>query len=358
MKGNKKIILCVPEIGTPGGIQTYMGYIHNVLEAGGYKYDVISQNDMENHYKNQITNQRMSIIEAKKSKSTLIRKIIKIGKVDTAIVGHLNQAPIFFLLKKFGLTKKYIVILHGIEAWKRIVWYKKIALKEADLVITTTEYTIKRLLDLNKIKKEEITSLVIPLCTVGKERNVLDVEKRKKQGLMVGRLSLTEADKGYEHAIKAIKELNEEGVDCKLIVVGDGSYRQILEGIAFSTSERSNIKFTGFIDRIRLERLYGESLFFLLPSRKEGFGIVYLEAMGRGTPCIGGNYGGVPEVIDNNIDGYLVEFGDIEGIKRAIKQIITDKCIYETMQKRMRKKIVTQFSYNYFEKKWMNLLDE
>jgi glycosyltransferase involved in cell wall biosynthesis len=169
---------------------------------------------------------------------------------------------------------------------------------------------------------------------------------------------LTETDKGYEHAIKAIKELNEEGMGCKLIVVGDGNYRKKLEEIAFSTGGSSNIEFTGFIDRDQLDSLYGESLFFLLPSRKEGFGIVYLEAMSRGTPCIGGNYGGVPEVIDNNLDGYLVEFGNIADIKEAVKKIINDKHMYEHMQRKIEKKIATKFSYSYFEAKWLDILSE
>lgn len=358
MKDNRKIVLSAPEIGSFGGIQTYMGYIHNVLSVGGCNHKVVSKNDMEGSYKNKITNQRMSISGGKRSRIVFLRGILKIGKVDTVIVGHLNQAPLFFILKTLGFVREYIVVLHGIEAWKRLVWYKKITVKKADLIVATTEYTIKTLMNLNEIKKEDIKSIVIPLCTIQKEKKILNMVERQQQGLMVGRLSLTETDKGYEHAIKAIKELNEEGMGCKLIVVGDGNYRKKLEEIAFSTGGSSNIEFTGFIDRDQLDSLYGESLFFLLPSRKEGFGIVYLEAMSRGTPCIGGNYGGVPEVIDNNLDGYLVEFGNIADIKEAVKKIINDKHMYEHMQRKIEKKIATKFSYSYFEAKWLDILSE
>src|SRR5205814_6993869 len=76
------------------------------------------------------------------------------------------------------------------------------------------------------------------------------------------------------------------------------------------------VTFTGFIDDQRLAEELSRCRMFALPSRKEGFGLVFLEAMARGRPCLGARAGGVPEVITEST-GMLVEYGDVAQLAAA-----------------------------------------
>jgi glycosyltransferase involved in cell wall biosynthesis len=91
---------------------------------------------------------------------------------------------------------------------------------------------------------------------------------------------------------------------------------------------------------------------FALPSRNEGFGLVFLEAMARGRPCLGANAGGTPEVISAG-SGVLVEFGDVPGIARACVGALSRDWDENSILERARR-----FSYPHFKERLATLLSE
>ncbi|CAM5529549.1 N-acetyl-alpha-D-glucosaminyl L-malate synthase OS=Lysinibacillus sphaericus OX=1421 GN=bshA_1 PE=4 SV=1 [Lysinibacillus sphaericus] len=74
-----------------------------------------------------------------------------------------------------------------------------------------------------------------------------------------------------------------------------------------------------------LAELYAISDLKLLLSQQESFGLVLLEAMACGVPCIGSNVGGIPEVIDHGVDGYLVELGDTDAVAEYAVELLNDE---------------------------------
>jgi glycosyltransferase involved in cell wall biosynthesis len=85
---------------------------------------------------------------------------------------------------------------------------------------------------------------------------------------------------------------------------------------------------------------------FVLPSRIDSFGIVYLEAWAYGVPVIGGRAGGVPDVIDNGQDGLLVEHGDPAGLSAALSALLADPERRRAMGERGRTKVETRYSWD------------
>lgn len=111
-------------------------------------------------------------------------------------------------------------------------------------------------------------------------------------------------------------------VDAKLLLVGDGPEMGRIVQLVNKLGIEEDVLFLG--KRDNLSELYNISDLKLLMSEKESFGLVLLEAMACGVPCIGTAVGGMPELIDNGVNGYLVELGDTEGAAAQALQLLTD----------------------------------
>jgi len=97
---------------------------------------------------------------------------------------------------------------------------------------------------------------------------------------------------------------------------------------------------------------------FALPSRGEGFGFVYLEAMARGKPVIGGAHGGAPEVIADGETGYLVQHGDPVQLATSIDALLANPDVAKHMGSRGRERVEREFRFNVFAKSLRKILRE
>jgi glycosyltransferase involved in cell wall biosynthesis len=107
----------------------------------------------------------------------------------------------------------------------------------------------------------------------------------------------------------------------QLRIVGGGDDLPRLEAIVNELGLGEAVHFTGIIEDEQLRREYQECDIFALPSRKEGFGLVYLEAMSYGKPCLAARAGGAPEVVNRDV-GVLVEYANTEQIAVAVSDLI------------------------------------
>jgi len=95
-------------------------------------------------------------------------------------------------------------------------------------------------------------------------------------------------------------------------VVSDGDDRIRLEEKIHKMGLSNDVTFWGFLSKEKLNTTYRDCDAFVLPSRQEGFGITFLEAMQWRRPCIGGKHGGIPEVIVDGETGFLVEYNHVD----------------------------------------------
>ncbi|WP_078432802.1 N-acetyl-alpha-D-glucosaminyl L-malate synthase BshA [Metabacillus halosaccharovorans] len=118
-------------------------------------------------------------------------------------------------------------------------------------------------------------------------------------------------------------------VNSKLLLVGDGPEMTYVNRLVRELGLVEHVLFLGKQDS--LEELYSISDLILLLSEKESFGLVLLEAMACGVPCIGTNAGGIPEVILEGETGYICDVGDIETIAIRAIQILSDQDLHNRM---------------------------
>jgi glycosyltransferase involved in cell wall biosynthesis len=93
-----------------------------------------------------------------------------------------------------------------------------------------------------------------------------------------------------------------------------------------------------------------------MPSRAEGFGIVFLEAMAFGKPVIGGKHGGTPDVVRDGVTGFLVEYGDVDGLAARILSLLQDEGLQKQMGQAGRQYMEENFTFTHFQRRLVHLL--
>ena len=143
-----------------------------------------------------------------------------------------------------------------------------------------------------------------------------------------------------------------------LNLVGTGNDQPRLKAVASELGVEDRVTFWGVLDKARLAAAYEDCDVFVMPSKNEGFGIVFLEAMRRGKPCIGGAHGGTPEVIEDGKSGFLVEYGDVDALVRYLLALRADPELRRRLGERGRELARSRFSAAAFGDRWRQLVLE
>lgn len=140
--------------------------------------------------------------------------------------------------------------------------------------------------------------------------------------------------------VRILVEVRKE-VDAELLMVGDGPDRGPAERLA---RELGVDRYTTFLGKQNhVERLIPQAHVLLLPSEMESFGLAALEAMACGVPPIGTRVGGVPELVTDEVDGFLQEVGDIPAQARRAIELLTNDSLFESMGQEARKTASRRF---------------
>jgi glycosyltransferase involved in cell wall biosynthesis len=126
--------------------------------------------------------------------------------------------------------------------------------------------------------------------------------------------------KGIDHLLEAIALWNPAADRFEFCIGGDGPMRAAYQAMAVRLGIADRVRWLGAVSREDAPRLFRECHIYVMPSRHETFGVVYAEAIASGKPIIATRCGG-PEFIVNELNGRLVEIGDIKGLSATMKQM-------------------------------------
>jgi glycosyltransferase involved in cell wall biosynthesis len=209
----------------------------------------------------------------------------------------------------------------------------KSILQNADTVLALTEDMEQKM---REICDRDIS--VVP--------NGIDLERFKissgdiKEGsaktiIFVGRLHPV---KGVQYLIEAMATVHQQMPDVKLIIVGDGAERAMLEELAERLNLSDCIQFAGKVPQESIPRLMHQADVFALSSLSESFGIVNLEAMAAGLPIVATKVGGIPDVVEEGVNGHLVNAKNPDELADRLLVLLQNDEMREEMSTNNREK--------------------
>ena len=166
--------------------------------------------------------------------------------------------------------------------------------------------------------------------------------------LSVGRL---QRRKGQDVAIRAVAALGRELPNLRYVIAGAGEDLARLKRLAADCGVAGRVVFAGAVPDAQLPAYYAACDIFLLPNRVdngdiEGFGIVFLEAAATGRPAIGGDSGGVPEAIERDVTGLLVDGASVDCVAGAIRELAQSWRRRAEMGGAGRARVINRFTWD------------
>lgn len=167
--------------------------------------------------------------------------------------------------------------------------------------------------------------------------------------LIVARMAeADERGKGHDALLEAWPAVLEAVPAARLWIAGRGDDAERLRGKAGRLGLTENVRFLGQVGSRELTELYRRAAVYAMPSRREGFGIAFAEAMWHGLPCIGSTADAAREVIVDGVTGRLVSFGDAVGLTDVLRQLLIDSELRVSMGTAGFNRVRQQFSYEHF----------
>lgn len=286
---------------------------------------------------------------------------------DFVFCSHINFSPIGFFYKKlFG--KDFIVFTHGIEAWSIKNNLRIKSLKAARFVITVSNFTKDKLVQENPELKEKI--FLLPDFV---DENEFVIKEDKKENLLrkynlpegsqivltVSRLAASEKYKGYDEIIRVLPKIIKEVPEVKYVLVGEGDDAERVRQLTKEYHLNDRVVLTGRVSDSELLDYFNLCDVFAMPSKGEGFGIVFLNALACGKPVVAGNKDASREPLLNGELGILVDPENKDEIAAAIINILkkkTDKKFFDSQF--LRKRVLEVYGFDKFKERVRILLNE
>ena len=294
-----------------------------------------------------------------------LKTIFTTPKPDVIIISHVNLALIGLLVKKINPNCKVWLIAHGIEVWRPLSKMKNLFLKTCDKIICVSNFTKQQMISRHNTEPAICTVLnnaVDPFMKLPEAfTKPADLLKRYRLSgndpilFTLTRLAYTEQYKGHDQVIKAISKLKLKFPGIKYILAGQYDHKEEIR-IQKLISEHKvdeQVILTGFIEENELTAHFLLADLFVLPSKKEGFGIVFIEALACGLPVVCGNQDGSIDAICNGELGVAINPDDIDELEEAITNSLNI-----SLTKDKRKFLQDQCLLHFNETDYMNKLEQ
>jgi asparagine synthase (glutamine-hydrolysing) len=296
-----------------------------------------------------------------------IYKSVKKGiQCDVVMFSHINLALVGLLIKFFHPKTKLLLQAHGIEVWAKQSFLKRLFLNQADVVLAVSEFTKNNLIvehGLDPKKCKVFHNSLDPFFNVNSDENKIkelrakfQIKKEDCVLVTLTRLVSSEKYKGYDKVIHALAKLAEEGKYYKYLIMGkfdEEEYKRV-NLLICSYQLENQVHLCGFIADDDISSYFALANAFVMPSQKEGFGIVFIEAMACGLPVIAGNLDGSVDALANGDLGILINPNDEDALINAILNY--KKHPLSQKPQLLIEKVHQNFGYDQYKKNLKTLL--
>lgn len=283
------------------------------------------------------------------------------------ITTHLNFTLAAYWLKRIAGIP-YWTIAHGVEAWEIEKPALQKALRHADRILAVSSYTRDRLLKEQDLDPDKV--IILPNTfdpnrfEIGAKPSYLlerhGLKPEQPTLLTVCRLCSSESYKGYDKILQALPQIRQVIPHIHYIIGGKGDDRDRLEQLIQQLQLQDCVTLAGFIPDAELCDYYNLCDVFAMPSKLEGFGIVYLEALACGKPVLGGDRDGAIDALCHGELGALVDPDDVGAIAHHLGQILQGTYPNSLMYQPevLRQKAIAQYGFECFKQVLSNHLED
>jgi len=283
--------------------------------------------------------------------------IIKRNRIDLIhshwfVPSGLVGAAVSFIWRKPHIITSHVLDANLFGKFRFFIPLLSLIAASADMITTNSSYTKKQIEALIPLP---CPCKVIPMGVNLPQSLLTTGDSRRNIILFVGRLVEW---KGIETLIRSMTLVRKEIPDSWLNIVGDGPLRDSLQNLVQEIGLTESIRFYGKVNDEDLSKLYDSASVFVLPSRSyqglvmEGLGVVLLEAMSHGIPVIGSNVGGIPDIITDGENGFLVPEQDSAALAEKIVAVLSNTEQREKFRKNGYERIRQSFTWEIISKKF------
>jgi phosphatidyl-myo-inositol dimannoside synthase len=277
-------------------------------------------------------------------------------RFDWVVCGHVNLLPIAHAGAAIS-GARVILLTYGMEVWHPRSWLMRVLLSRTFGIISISSFTLEKMRSWTELPPER--SFLVP--------NAIDLSRyapgRKNEQLVsrwnlegrrvlltLGRMDAAEQAKGFDEILEVLPRLVSEMPDIVYVAVGDGTDRPRLEAKARALGLADRAIFPGYVSEEEKLDYYRLADVFVMPSRLEGFGYVFLEALAVGVPVIASKVDGSREAVMNGEWGLLVDPSDPEELIAAVRRTLLSPTIPSREELQF-------FSWSRFERRCHDALD-
>lgn len=283
---------------------------------------------------------------------------------DLIVSTHVNFAPVGRSLQKL-IGVRFAAVAHGVDVWgdqgRNFRARGRLqSLRGADRVLAVSNFTRDRV----------IADLRMDAARVGLLPNTFDeqqfvlgpkphfllrrfgLRKEERVILTVARLASAERYKGYDQILQVLPAVRKEIPGVRYILAGAGPDRARIEAIIRAQRLESSVTLAGYIPDHELPALYNLADVFAMPSKGEGFGIVFLEALACGKPVIAGNKDGSVDAVLGGKAGVLIDPDNLQELEQALTLTLTQQHPLAILRQpeALRKVVVEKYGFEAFRK--------
>lgn len=357
-----------------GGIAVANRLVVQALYDAGYTLDVYALNepsDSQPHYAQFPSLRQYGCKDKKVAFTTAVWRALLTRRYDFVFCDHVNLAAMLAPLRVLKLTRS-IVRLNGVEVFPPLPDFEgKLGLKAAWKRLAISDFTHEQVIrqfptlpvdicDLSIDPRYEDLSLpalvpTVTLTDIGGNKRILG----KRVILHVGRMSSQEQYKGQDVLILGLAQILAHYPDTQLVLVGQGDDATRLRNLAFSQPPniQNAIFMPGFVQDDLLDQLYQSAYVFAMPSRGEGLGLVYLEAMRWACPCIGSWADASQCAIQHGVTGLLTNNpSDPDEVAQLLLNLLDQPELARSMGEAGFNRLKEYFLFPHFKERFLKAI--
>jgi glycosyltransferase involved in cell wall biosynthesis len=367
----KRIIGLFPELLGVGGVQEAgrqtVAALDEIVRQREWALDLLSLNDDPATRVIRLQGREIPLTGFGRAKIPFVLSALGHARNTARIVlaAHPYLALPASVMKLRSPGLKTIVMSHGIEVWNRLPLIRRRALLYADYVLAPSSDTAQKLAEVQSVPGEKIRKFPWPvnagILRFADGSAKLSLPPAFPEGLIVltvGRWAASERYKGADELIEAVAQLRDSIPNLQLVAVGGGDDLPRLRKLASNRGIADRVSFLEGLPREQIAACYARCDLFALPSTGEGFGLVFLEAMAFGKPVIGANSGGIPDLIENNVNGLLIPPCDHEQLVQALARLLDDPSLRARLGEHGAKLVRRNYNFDAFQRNLEQILEE